>query len=210
MTICVKNVILLDICVKYIQCVKICPFVWNMLNAWKYDHLCEKFEFQWYLCKICSMCENKTICVKMWLLLDICMKYAQCVKIYPFDVLVLFLKCVQFLKYCVQFLRDTILNLIIVQFLMKKKGDAHYEGASVSPMSIKGRHVLWVHISLLPNSTKKVVNRIFSIRYSLRQAATVPIATNTLHIRICVNGHLAGPAQEAPCGVQAVWHLQSS
>jgi hypothetical protein len=70
------------------------------------------------------------------------MKYAQCVKIYPFDVLVLFLKCVQFLKYCVQFLRDTILNLTIVQFLMKKKGDAHYEGASVSPMSIKGRHVL--------------------------------------------------------------------
>jgi hypothetical protein len=42
------------------------------------------------------------------------MKYAQCVKIYPFDVLVLFLKCVQFLKYCVQFLRDTILNLAIV------------------------------------------------------------------------------------------------
>jgi hypothetical protein len=35
------------------------------------------------------------------------------------DVLVLFLKCVQFLKSCV----DTILNLAIVLFLMKKKGD---------------------------------------------------------------------------------------
>jgi hypothetical protein len=44
-------------------------------------------------------------------------KYAQCVKIWSFDVLVLFLKCVQFL-------RDTILNLAIVHFLGKKKGDA--------------------------------------------------------------------------------------
>jgi hypothetical protein len=31
--------------------------------------------------------------------------------------------CVQFLKSCVQFRMDTILNLTIVQFLMKKKGD---------------------------------------------------------------------------------------
>jgi hypothetical protein len=34
-------------------------------------------------------------------------KYAQCVKIWSFDVLVLFLKCVQFLKSCIQFLMDT-------------------------------------------------------------------------------------------------------
>jgi hypothetical protein len=53
-------------------------------------------------------------------------KYAQCVKIWPFDVLILFLKCVQFLKPCVQFLMDTILNPAIVKFLMKKKGDVHY------------------------------------------------------------------------------------
>jgi hypothetical protein len=52
-------------------------------------------------------------------------KYAQCVKIWSFDVLVLFLKCVRFL-------RDTILNLAIVQFLMKKKGDARY--GDVSPI----------------------------------------------------------------------------
>jgi hypothetical protein len=44
-------------------------------------------------------------------------KYAQCVKIW------LFLKCVEFLKSCVKFPMDTILNLVIVQFLMKKKGD---------------------------------------------------------------------------------------
>jgi hypothetical protein len=34
-----------------------------------------------WLCKICSMCENMTICVKIWLSLDIRVKYAQCVKI---------------------------------------------------------------------------------------------------------------------------------
>jgi hypothetical protein len=51
-------------------------------------------------------------------------KYAQCVKIWPFDVLVLFLKpCVQFLKPCVQFQMNTILNQAIVQFLIKNKGD---------------------------------------------------------------------------------------
>jgi hypothetical protein len=50
-------------------------------------------------------------------------KYAQCMTIWPFDVVVLFLKSVQFLKSCVQFLMDTILNLAIVQFLMKIKRD---------------------------------------------------------------------------------------
>jgi hypothetical protein len=88
-------------------------------------------------------------------------KYAQRVKIW------LFLMCVQFLNSCVRFLMDTILNLVIVQFLMKKKGDARYSGAS--PISIKGRcalwgrvsylnkgrHTLWECISLLPNSIKK-------------------------------------------------------
>jgi hypothetical protein len=92
-------------------------------------------------------------------------KYAQCLKIWPFDVLVLFLKCVQFLKYCVQFLMDTILNLAIVQFLMKKKGDVRYKGAS--PISIKGRCMLREHVSFLPNSITKTVNRIFSTGYSL-------------------------------------------
>jgi hypothetical protein len=52
-------------------------------------------------------------------------KYTKYVKIWSFDVLVLFLKpCVQFLKPCIQFLMNTILNLVIVQFLMKEKGDA--------------------------------------------------------------------------------------
>jgi hypothetical protein len=131
---CVKIWLSMDICVKYAQCVKIWLFVlkfdfqwifvWNMLIVWKYYHLRKKLTFIGYLCEICSMFENMAICVKMWILLDICVKYAQCVKIWPLDVLVLFLKCVLFLKSCVQFLMDTILNLAIVQFLIKKKGDA--------------------------------------------------------------------------------------
>jgi hypothetical protein len=75
-------------------------------------------------------------------------KYAQCVKIWPFDILVLFMMSyVLFLKPCVQFLIDTILNLAIVQFLIKKKGDTCY--GSTSPISIKARHSLWGHISYL-------------------------------------------------------------
>jgi hypothetical protein len=48
----------------------------------------KKLRLQWkvakWLCKICSMCENMTICVKIWLSMDICVKYAQHVKIWPF------------------------------------------------------------------------------------------------------------------------------
>jgi hypothetical protein len=51
-------------------------------------------------------------------------KYAQCVKIW------LFLKCVQFPKSRVQFLTDTILNLAIVQFVIKKKVDERSVRAS--------------------------------------------------------------------------------
>jgi hypothetical protein len=74
--------------------------------------------------------------------------------------LVLFLKCVQFLKPCIQFLMDSILNLVIVQFLMKKKGDTHNVG--MPPMSRKGRRVsrkgrrvLWGCVSLLLHMHKK-------------------------------------------------------
>jgi hypothetical protein len=55
-------------------------------------------------------------------------------KIYPYDILVLFLKCVQFLM-------DTILNLAIVQFLMKKKG----------------RHALWGRVSYLNKRETRVM-----------------------------------------------------
>jgi hypothetical protein len=71
MTIYAKIILSLDICVKYAQCVKIWPFfwnldfhlifVWNMLNVWKYVHLCENLTFIRYLCEICSMCENMII-----------------------------------------------------------------------------------------------------------------------------------------------------
>jgi hypothetical protein len=50
--------------------------------------------------------------------------------------LVLFLKYVQFLKPCIQFLIDTILNLAIVQFLMKKKGDTCYGYPALSLITL--------------------------------------------------------------------------
>jgi hypothetical protein len=61
--------------------------------------------------------------------------------------LVLFLKCVQFMKPCVQLLMDTILNQAIVHFLMKKKGDMRYRGES--RISGKGRRALWGRVSYL-------------------------------------------------------------
>jgi hypothetical protein len=60
-----------------------------------------------------------------------------------------------FLKSCVQFLMDTILNPAIAQFLMKKKGDMisilrvlHLsKGRCINEMHVshltKGRHTLW-------------------------------------------------------------------
>jgi hypothetical protein len=72
-------------------------------------------------------------------------KYAQCVKIWPSDVLVLFLKCVLFLKYCVQFLIDTVQNLSIVRLLMKKMGDALFLRTSL--IGGKGRRATAMRVS---------------------------------------------------------------
>jgi hypothetical protein len=68
--------------------------------------------------------------------------------------------CVQFLKPCVQFLIDTILNLAIVQFLMKKKGDVCYGGAS--PISIKARRSLWGRVSYLNKRETHVMGACLS------------------------------------------------
>jgi hypothetical protein len=81
--------------------------VQNMLIVSKYDHLCENLTFNGHLCEICSMCENMTFIGYLCEICSMCENMA-------IDVLVLFLKCVQFLKSCVQFLVDTILNLTIV------------------------------------------------------------------------------------------------
>jgi hypothetical protein len=63
--ICVKIWLSLVIYVKYTQCVRIRPFVWkfnfhcifmwNMINVWKYSHLCEN------LTSISHLCENMAI-----------------------------------------------------------------------------------------------------------------------------------------------------
>jgi hypothetical protein len=57
-------------------------------------------------------------------------------------------------------------------------------------------------VSLLPNSTKKTTNRIFSMVCSLCQHAACPL--EHIRARMCPNGHPAGPVQEASRGAQAV------
>jgi hypothetical protein len=36
-------------------------FMWNMLNVWKYDHLCEILTFIWYLCENIAVSEVCTV-----------------------------------------------------------------------------------------------------------------------------------------------------
>jgi hypothetical protein len=47
--------------------------------------MCKNLTSIGYLCEIFSMCENMAVWVKNWFSLDICVKYAQCVKIWPFE-----------------------------------------------------------------------------------------------------------------------------
>jgi hypothetical protein len=77
-----------------------------------------------YLCEICSICENMAI---------LCLGSVSKV-------------CAVFEVLC-SVSDGTILNLAIVQFLVKKKGDMRYMGAS--PISVKGRHALWGRVSNL-------------------------------------------------------------
>jgi hypothetical protein len=62
---------------------------------------------QW-LCKISSMCENMVSCLKMWLVLNICVKYAKCVKIWPFvwkiDFHWIFVSMIENIVICVKIL----------------------------------------------------------------------------------------------------------
>jgi hypothetical protein len=164
-----------------------------MLNVWKYGHLCEYFTFIGYLCEICSMCKNMTfigyLCENMaiWCLARFC-----------------FWSVCSFWSHVFSFWYTLYWIWQLSSFWWRKR-ETRYGG--MSPMSRKGRRVLWGHVSLLPNSTKKTVNRIFPIECSLHQHATCSLA----HIRprICSNRHPMGPMQEAPRRAQAIWGLRS-
>jgi hypothetical protein len=80
------------------------------------------------------MFENMVICMEILLSLDICVKYAQHVKIW------LFLKCAQFSE-------------VLCSVSSEAKGRCTYR-MHVSHLS-KGRRVLWRHVSLLLNMHKK-------------------------------------------------------
>jgi hypothetical protein len=96
-----------------------------------------------------SMFENMAICVKILLSLDICVKYAQCVKIW------LFLKCVQFPK-------------VLCSVSGEAKGRRTYR-MDVLHLS-KWRHTLWRRVALLLNMHKKRnLTDYFPRECSLRQ-----------------------------------------
>jgi hypothetical protein len=161
-----------------------------MLNVWKHDHLCENLTFIGYLYEICSMCENMTICVKIWL------SFYIRVKIW------LFLNCVQLLK---------VLCLV---------SDGHYTESSNCSISNeeKGRHALGTRISHLIKwrcaspfyfiGKKKNTCILFSTEFSLHQHAAWPLAH--IRTRMCANDHSSGPVQEAMHEAQVVWYLRST
>jgi hypothetical protein len=112
----------------------------------------------------------------------------------------LFLKCVKFLKFYVQFLMDTILNPAITQISDEEKGRralgtciSHLrKGRHANEMHIshptKGRPALRRYVSPLLNVQKKNTYRLFSTGFSLRQHTSRLLA----HIRacMCTNGHV--------------------
>jgi hypothetical protein len=161
-----------------------------------------------------------TICVKIWLSMDTCVKYAQCVKIRPFVW--------KYGYWCL----GSVSEVCVVSEALCLVSGGHYTESSNSLVSDeenvrraramrvlylrKVRHAHRMHVlyprkgrrthrtcvSLLHNMHKKNSYRIFSKGCSLRQRTTCPLA----HIRerMCDNGYPEGPTQEASCGAQGV------
>jgi hypothetical protein len=174
-----------------------------MLNVLKYDHLCESLTFNGYLYEICSMCENMTFIGYLCETCSMCEHMA-------IDVLVLFLKCVQFSKSCVQFLVETTEsgNSSVSD---EEKG-RHAHATHVSYLSRRETHprnthllskekgdasTKWVsHIYL--TCTKKCLQNILQGMLH----ATCPLAN--IREYMCANGHPTGLAQEALHGALAI------
>jgi hypothetical protein len=103
----------------------------------------------------------------------------------------LFLKCVQFLKSCVQFLMDHIMNPAIAQFLMKKNRDAlsvlcvsHLnKGRRANEMRVshlnKWRCTLWKRVSPLLHMPKKEYPQIILHGTVLAPTRSMTFGTHT-------------------------------
>jgi hypothetical protein len=146
------------------------------------------------VCKICSMCENMTICMEIWLLLDIYVKYAQCVKIWPFvwkfDFHLIFCENMAVSEVCAVF---EILCLVsdgnytefgdcsisdeekgrraigtCILHLIKRRC---IRFVCISHMG-KGRCALTKRVSLLP---KRTINMIFTKGWFLHQQEAFPL-----------------------------------
>jgi hypothetical protein len=179
-------------------------FVWNMLNVWKYGHLCEKMTFIGYLCH----------CLKIWSL--VWKFYFHW--IFLWNILNVwkygcFWSACSFLKSCVQFLVKCVLSgeakgrhAYRTHISHLSKGRRAYR-TRISHL-IKGRRALWRRVSLLLNMhTRKESPIDYSpCECSLRQHAGCPLA-QICQMYVC-QWASCGLLQEAPCGAQAIWNLQ--
>jgi hypothetical protein len=150
-------------------------FLWNVLNVWKYGNLCENLTFIRYLCEICSMCENMAICVKnefywifVWNMLNV-WKYDHLMTWFCFWSVCSFWSVVLSFWWTLHWMWQ------LFSFWWRKRETHSYDAClssqekrdtlvlRASPISVKGRHMIWGHISLLLNCIKKIVNKKFSI-----------------------------------------------
>jgi hypothetical protein len=160
-------------------------FMWNMLNVWKYDHLCENLTFIWYLCENMAISEVCAVSEVLCLVSD--GHYTESGNCSISD-------------------EEKGRHALGTHVSHLSKGRCANE-TRVSHLN-KWRCTLWRHVSPLLYMQKKNTYKLFSTGFSLHQHAEWPLA----HIRSCMsaNGHSTGSAQEAPRGAQVVWHLRST
>jgi hypothetical protein len=131
------------------------------------------------------MLENMVICVEILLSLDICVKYAQCVKIW------LFLKYVQFPELLCSVFDEAKGDVPKERaFHILVKGDVRSRGAS--PFYLRCTKKESLQIILQGNA--HCANSQHDLWHTY------------VHIRtcMCANGHSTCPVQEALCGAQAI------
>jgi hypothetical protein len=166
--------------------------------------------------------------------MDICVKYAQCVKIWPFVWKFYFIgylceicsMCKNMVIWCL----GSVSDVCAVPEVMCSVSNWHYTESDNSSISdeAKGRRAQATRVSYMRRETRprnacdvsqkcassfyltctqKNIYILFSTGYPLRQHTACLLA----HIRerMCANGYPAGPVQEAPYGAQVVWHHRS-
>jgi hypothetical protein len=154
------------------------------------------------ICEICSMCENMTICVKIWLLLDICVKYAQCVKIWPLvwkiDFHWIFVWSMLNVWKCGYLCENVTFIWYLYEICSMCKNMFIWCLGSLSEVcAVSDGHYT-------KSSNCSISDEEKGRRICMLLAAACPLAH--IHARMCTNGHPTSLMQEAPCAAQTVWN----